>query len=190
MQIIRIAAVLVITLMLLSPAAAQDRKLVPMVVGYSALSGSFAPLWVAFDLGLFAKQGLDVHLTYIQGNRVMMSALTSGEVQLYQGAAEGLIRLISGGGDGIFIASQYNIVGHYVLMTDPKITRLEELRGQRIALDPTSPTYGYMLKILEQVGLHKEDVTFVQFGTAGQPERTMAVLRKQAAATILTVPNN
>jgi NitT/TauT family transport system substrate-binding protein len=119
----------------------------------------------------------------------MMSALTAGEIQLYQGGAEGLIRLVSGGGDGIFIASQYNFVGHYVLMTDPGIMRLEDLRGQRIALDPTSPTYGYMLKALEKAGVRKEDVTFVQFGTAGQPERTMAVLRKQAAATILTAPN-
>ena len=100
-----------------------------------------------------------------------------------------MIRLVSGGGDGLFIASQYNFVGHYVLITDPKITRLEDLRGQRIALDPTSPTYGYMLKALETVGIRKEDVTFVQFGTAGQPERTMAVLRKQAVATILTAPN-
>ena len=61
--------------------------------------------------------------------------------------------------------------------------------ARRIALDPTSPTYGYFLKVLEQVGLKKEDVQFVQFGTAGQPERTAAVLRKQAAATILTAPN-
>jgi hypothetical protein len=40
-------------------------------------------------------------MAYIQGNRVMMSALTAGEIQLYQGGAEGLIRLVSGGGDGI-----------------------------------------------------------------------------------------
>ena len=100
-----------------------------------------------------------------------------------------MIRLVSGGGDGIFVATQYNFVGHYVLMTDPSITRLEDLRGKRIALDPTSPTYGYMLKVLEQVGLKKEDVSFVQFGTVGQPERAMAVMRKQAAATILTAPN-
>jgi ABC-type nitrate/sulfonate/bicarbonate transport system substrate-binding protein len=46
-----------------------------------------------------------------------------------------------------------------------------------------------MLKALETVGLRKEDVSFVQFGSAGQPERTAAVLRKQAAATILTAPN-
>src|ERR1041384_7419349 len=172
-----------------SLAAAQDKKLTTVNIGYSAISGSFAPLWVGFEQGLFAKHGIDLKMAYIQGNRVMLSALTAGEIQLYQGGAEGLIRLVSGGGDGVFVATQYNFVGHYVLMTDPSITRLEELRGKRIALDPTSPTYGYMLKVLEQVGLKKEDVSFVQFGTAGQPERAMAVLRKQAAATILTAPN-
>lgn len=182
-------ATLLLIFPLLSPSFAQDKKLASVTVGYAAISGSFAPLWVGFDQGLFARHGLDVRMTYIQGNRVMMSALTAGEIQLYQGGAEGLIRLVSGGGDGLFIASQYNFVGHYVLMTDPGITRLEDLRGKRIALDPTSPTYGYMLKALEKVGMRKEDVTFVQFGTAGQPERTMAVLRKQAAATILTAPN-
>ncbi|HTN70290.1 MAG TPA: ABC transporter substrate-binding protein [Methylomirabilota bacterium] len=189
MKILRTLTVFLLIFCLSYPAAAQEKKSTPLTVGYSAISGSFAPLWIAFDQGFFAKYGLDVKLTYIQGNRVMMAALTAGEIQLYQGGAEGLIRLISGGGDGIFIASQYNFVGHYVLITDPKITRLEDLRGQRIALDPTSPTYGYMLKVLEHAGMRKEDVSFVQFGTAGQPERAMAVLRKQAAATILTAPN-
>ena len=180
---------LVIALAISSAASAQDKKLTTINLGYSAISGSFAPLWVGFDQGLFAKHGIDLKMAYIQGNRVMLSALTAGEIHLYQGGAEGLIRLVSGGGDGIFIATQYNVVNHYVLMTDPSITRLEDLRGKRLALDPTSPTYGYMLKVLETVGLKKDDVSFVQFGTVGQPERAMAVIRKQAAATILTAPN-
>jgi hypothetical protein len=46
--------------------------------------------------------------------------------------------MVSGGGGGLFIASQYNFVGHYVLITDPKIARFEDLRGQKIALDPQS----------------------------------------------------
>jgi NitT/TauT family transport system substrate-binding protein len=170
-------------------ASAQEKKPAPLNVAYSATSGTFSPLWVAADQGLFAKYGLDVRITYIQGNRVLMAALTAGEVQLYQGAAEGLIRFISGGGDGLLIASQYNFVGHYVLMTDPSIARLEDLRGKRIAIDPTSPTYGYMLKVLEHAGIKKDEVTFVQFGTSGQTERTMALLKKQAAATLLSPPN-
>ena len=118
-----------LTLGLASASSAQDKKLLPITVAYSATSGTFSPLWVAVDQGLFAKQGLDIRMTYIQGNRVLLSALTAGEIQLYQGAAEGLIRLLSAGGDGLLIATQYNFVGHYVLMTDPSITRLEDLRG-------------------------------------------------------------
>ena len=131
-------APLLLTLSFFPHANAQEKRPATVNVGYAAISGSFAPLWVGFDQGLFAKHGLDVKMAYIQGNRVMMSALTAGEIQLYQGGAEGLIRLVSGGGDGIFVATQYNFVGHYVLMTDPSITRIEDLRGKRIALDPTS----------------------------------------------------
>jgi ABC-type nitrate/sulfonate/bicarbonate transport system substrate-binding protein len=189
MKIFSLTLALLSVLSIFSRLPAQDKKLTPVNLGYAAISGSFAPLWVGFDLGFFTKYGLELKMAYIQGNRVMMSALTAGEIQLYQGGAEGLIRLVSGGGDGIFVATQYNFVGHYVLMADPSIHQLEDLRGKRIALDPTSPTYGYMLKVLEKVGLKKDDVSFVQFGTAGQPERAMAVLRKQAAATILTAPN-
>jgi len=189
MKIFPVTLALLLVLPLFSSLTAQDKKLITVNLGYSAISGSFAPLWVGFDQGLFTKYGLDLKMTYIQGNRVMMSALTAAEIQMYQGGAEGLIRLVSGGGDGIFVATQYNFVGHYVLMTDPSISQLEDLRGKRIALDPTSPTYGYMLKVLEKVGMKKDDVSFVQFGTAGQPERALAVLRKQAAATILTAPN-
>src|SRR4030095_2506194 len=146
MKTLPLRVVLAFVLALPALLSAQDKKLTTVNFGYSAISGSFAPLWVGFDQGLFAKYGIDLKMAYIQGNRVMMSALTAGEIQLYQGGAEGLIRLVSGGGDGVFVAPQYNFVGHYVLMTDPTINRLEDLRAKRIALDPTSPTYGYMLK--------------------------------------------
>src|SRR4030095_8868335 len=147
MKIFSATVALLLVLGLFSSLTAQDKKLTTVNLGYAAIRRSLAPLWVGFDQGLFTKYGLDLKMAYIQGNRVMMSALTAGEIQLYQGGAEGLIRLVSGGGDGIFVATQYNFVGHYVLMTDPSISQLEDLRGKRIALDPTSPTYD-MLKVL------------------------------------------
>jgi NitT/TauT family transport system substrate-binding protein len=152
MRAFRATLTLVLVLSLSSSITAQDKKLTAINVGYAAISGSFAPLWVGFDQGLFTKYGLDLKMIYIQGNRVMMSALTAGEIQLYQGGAEGLIRLVSAGGDGIFVATQYNSVGHYVLMTDPSISRLEELRGKRIALDPTSPPTAICSKCSKRLG--------------------------------------
>lgn len=192
MKILAIGADLILSLMLLLPTSlsAQDKKLSSLTVGYPATSGLFTPLWVAVDQGIFAKYGLDVKVTYIRGNRVMMSALIAGEIQLYQGAPETLIYFASGGGDGLFIASQYNYVGNYVLMSDPSITRIEDLRGKRIVAGIATPTYRYMVKILEQAGIRKEDVTFIEFGTSGQAERTLAVLKKQASATILSPPNS
>jgi ABC-type nitrate/sulfonate/bicarbonate transport system substrate-binding protein len=124
MKVFPATLTLFLVLCLFSSLTAQDKKLTTVNVGYAAISGSFAPLWVGFDQGLFTKYGLDLKMAYIQGNRVMMSALTAGEIQLYQGGAEGLVRLVSGGGDGVFVATQYNFVGHYVLMTDPSISQL------------------------------------------------------------------
>src|SRR5205809_3106768 len=88
-----------LTLGLASASWAQDKKLLPITVAYSATSGTFYPIWVAVDQGVFAKQGLNIRMTYIQGIRVQQSALTAGEIQVYQVAAEGLIRLMSGAGD-------------------------------------------------------------------------------------------
>ena len=44
----------------IAPLTAQDKKLTTVNFGYSAISGSFAPLWVGFDQGLFAKHGIDL----------------------------------------------------------------------------------------------------------------------------------
>ncbi|HEY2988537.1 MAG TPA: hypothetical protein VGL11_12480 [Candidatus Binatia bacterium] len=62
---------------LAAAAAAQDKKPTPVTVAYSATSGTFSPLWVAADQGLFAKHGLDVRVTYIQGNRVLLAYVQS-----------------------------------------------------------------------------------------------------------------
>ena len=61
-------AVLLLNFSLISITAAQDKKLPTITLGYSAISGSFAPLWVGVDEGLFAKHGLEVRLTYMMGS--------------------------------------------------------------------------------------------------------------------------
>src|SRR5262245_26224859 len=75
-----VSFVVTLTLVFGTTALTQDKKpTAAITIGYSAISGSFAPLWVAQDQGLFARQGIDTKLAYIQGNRVMLAALTTGE---------------------------------------------------------------------------------------------------------------
>src|SRR5690242_7273667 len=53
----------------------------PLAVGYSAVSGTYLPLWLAQEAGLFAREGLDVELRYASST-ALASALVAGEVPL------------------------------------------------------------------------------------------------------------
>src|SRR5207253_2211865 len=89
-------------------------------LGYSAISGSPAAVWVARDAGFFARHGLDVELLFVAGGSALVNAVIAGEMP-YAGLT-GLASVNSylGGGDTIAIAA---IVNHlpYHLMVRPEI---------------------------------------------------------------------
>src|SRR6266545_3139393 len=68
---------LVIALILALPLAgianAQEKKLEPLIVSYSSFTGNRAPLWIAKELGLYEKHGLDVKLVSIAAGSVSLT---------------------------------------------------------------------------------------------------------------------
>ena len=50
---------------LTSSAGAQTQ---PLKVVFPSFSGAFTPLWVAHDLGLFAKHGVEIQPVFIEGD--------------------------------------------------------------------------------------------------------------------------
>jgi len=56
-------------------AAAQDKKLDAFTISYASVSGTRAPLWIAKDLGLFEKYGLDGNLIYIASGVTSVNAV-------------------------------------------------------------------------------------------------------------------
>src|SRR6476659_9231003 len=65
-----------------APAAPPEPLPQKVTVSYSSISGSFLPLFVAVETKLFAKQGLDVDVTYIASGTTSMQSLIAGDVQL------------------------------------------------------------------------------------------------------------
>ena len=59
-------------------ASAQDRKLDSFTISYASVSGTRGPLWIAKDLGLFEKYGLEGNLIYIASGVVSVNALLGG----------------------------------------------------------------------------------------------------------------
>lgn len=56
------------------PAYSQER----VVAAYGGISGQQAPLWVASDLGLFKKYGLDLEPVFIAGGATRTAAISAG----------------------------------------------------------------------------------------------------------------
>src|SRR5262249_57401172 len=75
-----------------SPSAfPQEKKLEPLVVSYASVSGSRAPLWIAKEMGLFEKYGLDGKPIFVPAGYPSVSALISGDVQfIATGGSEGV----------------------------------------------------------------------------------------------------
>src|SRR4029453_16070024 len=59
---------------------AQEKKLESLNVAYTSSTATRAPLWIAKELGLFEKHGVDIRLIYIRAGSPSISALVSGDV--------------------------------------------------------------------------------------------------------------
>jgi ABC-type nitrate/sulfonate/bicarbonate transport system substrate-binding protein len=75
-------------------AASAPRK---FVTGRAALNARVAPLWVAEDLGFFAKQGVPVNAILIRHAPVLVAALTAGDVHATGGTT--VLTAVAGGAD-------------------------------------------------------------------------------------------
>src|SRR5918911_1515616 len=94
-----IAAILLCTFV--SYVRADDRL---NFVYISPNAGSSSVLWVAKDMGIFKKHGLDVNVIYIEGTPKALMALFAGELQVVAGTgpavAEG-----QGSGAAVFLGN-------------------------------------------------------------------------------------
>ena len=63
-------------------AIAQAKKPESLNVAYTSATATRAPLWIAKEMALFEKHGVDVRLIYIRAGSPSISALVSGDVHV------------------------------------------------------------------------------------------------------------
>jgi NitT/TauT family transport system substrate-binding protein len=140
----------------------------PLAVGYSAVSGTYLPLWLAQEAGLFAREGLDVELRYASST-ALASALVAGEVPLAViGGVEVLTSNLAGS-DMIMIAGA-SMRPVMALVTRPDVASFAELQGRRVGVSRVgSVTYYGAVLGLRRAGFDPgRDIALVQAG--GVPE--------------------
>jgi NitT/TauT family transport system substrate-binding protein len=179
-------AIVVIVAMIVVPigtAVAQSKKL---AVGISALGAIYAPLYIAKDVGLFEKNGLDVDLVLMEFGQIV-HALISGDITA---AGVGATRIIASKleGSGIVILATVNDRMPYKLIVRSDINSPSQLRGTKLGvarfggLDDSAMRFA-----LAQMGLNPDkDVTILQVG--GKAARFAALQRGAVSGIIIDPP--
>ena len=165
-------------------AAAQEKKLESLIVSYSSATGNRAPLWIAKELGLYEKNGLDVKLVSIAAGSVSLTALLAGNVQLTTDSASGVVGAVARGAPVVTVST--NGALPYQLVAVPAIKTPAELKGKIVGSSRIGAGTDFLLRrILAKIGLVPgKDVSLIPTGVSESDKRIQLMLQGKIDATI------
>jgi NitT/TauT family transport system substrate-binding protein len=153
---------------------------------YDGTSGQQAALWLATDLGLFKKYGVEANVVLIMNAPVRMASLAANESQFGVGAAIAPLAAAVVGADSIIVATYHN--KHLAsFAVGPEIRNPQDLKGKDIGVTSIGGAAHLAAAIaLKQWGIDERSVTIRPAG--GSSDRLASLLSHRMTATILNEP--
>jgi len=169
--------------------SAQDKKLDSFNISFASVSGTRAPLWIAKDLGLFEKYGLDGNLVYIASGVTSVNALLGGSVDIIAASGSSAVGAAASGAPLVIIASLGHIA--YKLIANPSITTVQGLKGKVIGSSRIGAGTDFaMQRLLPKLGLTPgKDVTVLATGISESDRRMLMMVQGKIDATLGTEDN-
>lgn len=180
-------SLLILWLLLFSIASlahAQEKKPERVNVAYASATTNTVHLWIARDLGLFEKYGLDANLVYISGSATALQALVGGDVDVVYGTGAAAVAGAVRGARIAIIATSGPT--DYVLVGRPSLKSVDELKGKTIGISNFAGSdYFALRRLLPKLGLTpNRDVTLLPIGIPNPVEKVLLVLQGKIDATL------
>lgn len=168
---------------------AQDGKLESINVSFSSMSPTRLHLWMARDLGIFEKHGLDVKLVYISGGPTSLQALLGGNVAVVTAGGQATIAAAAKGAPLVIFGNSHYVP--YVLVAGPSITTTERLKGKIIGSSRPGAAADFITRLLlTKLNLDPNSQVVVRYtGLSASRDRVRLVVQGMIDAT-LTVPED
>ena len=151
------------------PVAAQSpvRQSRPLRVAYMSTSVTMAPLWMAKEIGGFARENLDVEMLSISAS-LAVPAVIANELDAIEISAAPVLTASLRGQDVVFVAGLLNtMIWDFYARRD--IKSAEQLKGKVIGTDrPATPVAYGTLVALKKMGLTPKDVQLFPLGSSAQ----------------------
>jgi NitT/TauT family transport system substrate-binding protein len=158
-----------------------------LVADYGGHAGFQSATWVAKDLKIFDKYGLDVEVIMITGAARSVAALLGNSTHFSTGSATGPLAAAVRGSDVKVIAASYNKFP-YAFVVRPDIRSPNDLRGKRVNILNYGGSNDLALQLaLKEWVMKLSDIQVVIGGDA--PTRMGALMAGRMDATILSPPH-
>src|SRR3989441_2267932 len=114
---------------------AQAQSLKPWKHGIIAPKADAGFLLMAAKRGFAEREGLKLELLEVKDDQIGLKALLAGELDSYEGGAQGAIAAGVRGGDVKIMGCHWVVVPHGI-MVKAGIEKMEDLKGKAIAVSP------------------------------------------------------
>ncbi len=157
----------------------------PITIGEAVRGVMYTPLYIAEEKGYFKKRNLNTRIvTFAGGNTI--NALVSGDIQFAALSPDSALRSSLAGYNAKMIMGIVRGL-NLALALQPEIKSAAELKGKSIGIsDFSGLPYTALLLCLKELGLKKDDVTYLK--TGGKSLRYQALVSKRVHGAILDPP--
>jgi ABC-type nitrate/sulfonate/bicarbonate transport system substrate-binding protein len=167
------------------PAWAQATK--PFMAGVAGPAISLTYAFVAQDVGLWKKHGLDARVIVFEAGSTLAQVARSGDVKFAINSGPTTIAARTQGADSVIVAAAVNTLP-YSLVVAKGITKWSDLKGKKIAISRFgSGTDTAIRLVCKKFGLDPaKDIVILQGGT--QPSRLQALAAGAIDGTLVSPP--
>jgi NitT/TauT family transport system substrate-binding protein len=148
-----------------TPGSAAEK----LAVARSSASGfTFDPLNIGIEKGIYAKHGLDVQMSVMEGSAKLHQAMLAGAIDIGLGAGTDISFVVKGSPETAVGAVMIG-AGIYglVLGPDSQIHTVADLKGKKIGVSTIgSLTQWLVLRLVQQQGWTRDDITMVTVGSS------------------------
>lgn len=162
--------------------ACTDPPQPPLVVGINTWVG-YDPLVLARDRGLADTKQLRV--VELLSSAEALRHLRNGLLDAAGLTMDEALRLVDSGFDARIVAVLDTSAGADVVVAAPRITSLQKLRGERIAVEDATVGTLMLERLLRKAGLKQEDVTVLRMDAT---QHLTALLSERVAAAVSYAP--
>ena len=164
-------------------AAAPAKK---VRLAYSAFAYANPPFWIAQDLKLFEKYGLDSELVYVSGARPIQ-AMLGGSIDASQVGGAATVSAAAQGADVVILGTIFTRL-NFAVHASPQIKQISDLKGKTLVTGTVGGnTYFAALLFLSRFNwVPNRDVNLI--GVGGSPEVLGALTQGRFPAGVLTSP--